>query len=110
MAISQKTVPYEVLIRFNWEPEFGALGIYRGAHYIEATVLTDDATGEVLSYKPGDAQPLPQDGIVSYLGTQFVQINLTVTGLQAQLETAQADLATAQQKITELEQAAQATT
>jgi hypothetical protein len=50
MALEDKSVPYEILIRFD--PE----GRLQGAHKIERRIVALD--GEVLKDEPGDAQPL----------------------------------------------------
>lgn len=73
MAIERITAPYEILLRFNFDPAFGPLGIFRGAHYIEGEALMED--GKVLSYTPGQALPLADAPDVSeYLGRQFAQV------------------------------------
>lgn len=55
MAIERKIVPYEVLIRFNFDPKDGPLGQFRGAHYIESEAVIDTETGELINYRPGQA-------------------------------------------------------
>ena len=50
MALEDRMVPYEILIRFD---EQGALA---GAHYIERRIVT--LNGEVLKNEPGPAQPV----------------------------------------------------
>lgn len=88
MAIERITAPYEILLRFNFDPAFGPLGTFRGAHYIEGEALVEG--GQVLSYTPGPARPLAAaPDIERYLGSQFAQVvaaNATLAARVAELE------------------------
>ena len=103
MAIEQKKLPYEILLRFNHGHMAGQLGAFAGAHFIEADAIIDTASGEVLSYKPGIAQELPLAQVVPYLGEKFSLFEAQLRATAAALEDALQTVATQQQRIAELE-------
>lgn len=90
MALVKTTIPYEILIRFNWGHLPGKLGDYAGAHFIEAEVIKDDETGEVINIKPGQAQPLDRDKIEAYIGAAILNIDQQIQQMRDALDTATA--------------------
>lgn len=111
MSIEKKSgLFYELLIRGNFGAEHQPdteLGAFAGAHYIEGEAFVDTDTGEVIQYKPGPAQPLPQDKVVAFLGEKFVTFEASMRELQgkhdALIKQTDADLTAAQQQIKQLQ-------
>lgn len=89
-------VPYEILIRFNFggahQQQGVPLGSFEGAHYITGSGIHDNKTGEIISYKPGDAQPLPRERIVELLGEKFADFEAGFRGLEVKNTALNADL------------------
>jgi hypothetical protein len=94
MSIERKTLPYEIMIRFNGGAahQIGSLGDFCGAHFIEAETVVDTDSGEVLSYKPGEAKALPDDMIGKYLTEQFGQVHAGFTAMELERDEARSEL------------------
>ena len=86
MAITKKTVPYEILIRFGFGAEHQTCkhGEFSGSHYRTADLLIDDA-GKVFNVSVGHAQDVPQEKLASLVGANMASLNSGVDNLKAQL-------------------------
>jgi hypothetical protein len=62
MSIVEKTVPYEILFRLKED------GSIQGCHKKELKLLVREETGEVLSAKELDPEPLTGDAVTQVLG------------------------------------------
>lgn len=78
MALSDKTVLYEVLIRFDDD------GKIKGAHQIKARIINDG--GKVLAHIPGMAEPLDPALLDGVLSDGTVGLANEVTRLSAEIE------------------------
>lgn len=99
--ISDVTVPYEILLRFD------QAGNLQGAHKVDRRIITVD--GEVVKDEPGDAIPLSlesgEDGLWDALdGAQTIAL-ATANSLREELAAANAARADAEERAAIAEQA-----
>lgn len=71
--------PYELLVRW------GEDGTIQGSHYVEADVVTDDVTGDVLSYAPGNPAPIDPATVAGVLGATSAAQVAQIASLEARL-------------------------
>lgn len=99
MAIERKTVFYELLLRGAYGGDHQVddggvklpVGAFCGGHYIEADVVIDTDTGEVLQFKPRPAQPLTRDKIEDFLGARATAFIESHNAVQAERDAIKAE-------------------
>lgn len=77
MGIEKKIVPYEVLLRFGHNAPHQDVkpGEFAGAHFQEAELVVDDATGELYSTKLLPPVAVERERLAALCGEQAAQFS-----------------------------------
>jgi hypothetical protein len=97
VPLERRALPYEILIRFD------EAGAYKGAHFIETSLVVDTDTNKVVASKPGLAQVLPNEMIKAYVTPQFRHFETTLRAMKWERDELRERLTAAEAKVAAVE-------